>query len=105
MNDEFQGIQMENYGNMKLLCRHLHGWSEENHEKKCMLWSIINLYSSPNIVRVINSKRRGWAGHVECTEEMDTLKTLVGRHKMMRQFWGPRHRWKYASILQWTLKQ
>jgi hypothetical protein len=26
-------------------------------------------YSPPNIIRVIKSRRVGWAGHVECTEE------------------------------------
>jgi hypothetical protein len=67
------GFGWKIYGNMKLLLRHLHGWSVEN-RKKCVLWSIIDLYYSPNIVRVIESRRRDWAGRIECTEEMDTLK-------------------------------
>jgi len=25
-----------------------------------------NLYSSPNIIRVIKSRRKGWEGHVAC---------------------------------------
>jgi hypothetical protein len=34
-------------------------------------WAILqseelhNLYSSPNIIRMIKSKRTGWAGHIE----------------------------------------
>jgi hypothetical protein len=30
---------------------------------------LIDLYSSPNIVRVIKSRRMRWAGHVACTAE------------------------------------
>ena len=30
---------------------------------------LIELYSSPNIVRVIKSRRNGWAGHVARMEE------------------------------------
>jgi hypothetical protein len=29
-----------------------------------------NLYTSPNIIRVITSKKMRWAGHVECMEGM-----------------------------------
>jgi hypothetical protein len=29
-----------------------------------------NLYASPNIIRVINSRRMRWAGHVACMREM-----------------------------------
>ena len=36
-----------------------------------------NLYCSPNIVRVIKSRRMGWAGHVAC----------MGRGKAYTGFW------------------
>jgi hypothetical protein len=37
-----------------------------------------NLYSSPNIVRVIKSRRTRWAGHVMCMQGMrNAYKTLV----------------------------
>jgi hypothetical protein len=26
-----------------------------------------NLYSSPNIIRIIKSRRMGWVGHIACT--------------------------------------
>ena len=39
-----------------------------------------DLYSSPNIVRVIKSRRMRWAGHVARMEEgRGVLKVLVGK--------------------------
>ena len=38
-----------------------------------------DLYSSPNIVRVIKSRRMGWAGHVaRMGEERGAYRVLVG---------------------------
>jgi hypothetical protein len=50
-----------------------------------------NLYSSPNIVRVIKSRRMRWAGHVACMEEgRGVYRVLVGMPEGKRP---PRHRW------------
>jgi hypothetical protein len=39
-----------------------------------------SLYSSPNIVRVIKSRRMRWVGHVACIgEERSVYRVLVGR--------------------------
>jgi hypothetical protein len=39
-----------------------------------------DLYSSPNIIRVIKSRRMRWAGHVACMEEKrGAYRILVGR--------------------------
>jgi len=39
-----------------------------------------DLYSSPNIVRVIKSRRMRWAGHVACMgEEREAYRVLVGK--------------------------
>ena len=39
-----------------------------------------DLYSSPNIVRVIKSRRMGWAGHVaRMGEERGVYRVLVGK--------------------------
>ena len=38
-----------------------------------------NLYSSPNIVRVIKSRSMGWAGHVACMSEERGYGVLVGK--------------------------
>jgi hypothetical protein len=39
-----------------------------------------DLYSSPNIIRVIKSRRMRWAGHVACLrEKRGAYRILVGR--------------------------
>jgi len=54
-----------------------------------------DLYSSPNIVRVIKSRRMRWAGHVACTGERSGIyRVLVGKPEGKRPFVRPRHRWE-----------
>jgi hypothetical protein len=54
-----------------------------------------NLYSSPNIVRVIKSRRMRWAGHVErMGEGRGVYRVLVGRPECKRPLGRPRHRWE-----------
>jgi hypothetical protein len=54
-----------------------------------------NLYSSPNIVRVIKSTRLRWAGHVARMEKgRGVYRVLAGRPKGKRPLGRPRHRWK-----------
>jgi hypothetical protein len=61
-----------------------------------------SLYSSPNIVRVIKSRRIRWVGHVAC----------MGRGEVFREFWleGPKVRDHREDLgidgkitLRWTL--
>jgi len=52
-----------------------------------------DLYSSPNIVRVIKSIRMRWAGHVACMgEETGVYRVLVGKPEGKRPLGRPRHR-------------
>jgi hypothetical protein len=52
-----------------------------------------NLYSSPNIVRVIKSRRMRWAGHVaRMEEERGVYRDLVGRPEGKRLLGRPRRR-------------
>jgi hypothetical protein len=54
-----------------------------------------SLYSSPNIVRVIKSRRMRWAGHVACMGEgRGVYRGLVGRPEGKRPLGRPRRRWK-----------
>ena len=53
-----------------------------------------DLYSSPNIVRVIKSRRMRWAGHVaRMGEERGVYRVLVGKPEGKRPLGRPRHRW------------
>jgi hypothetical protein len=54
-----------------------------------------SLYSSPNIVRVIKSRRLRWAGHVaRMGEGRGVYRVLVGRPEGKRSLGRPRHRWE-----------
>jgi transcription termination factor 2 len=54
-----------------------------------------NLYSSPNIVRVITSGRMRWAEHVaRMGEGRGVYRVLVGRPEGKRPLGRPRRRWK-----------
>ena len=54
------------------------------------------MYRSPNIVRVIKSRRLGWAGHVARMEEdRSVFKILTGKPTGKRPLGRPRRRWEY----------
>jgi hypothetical protein len=53
-----------------------------------------DLCSSPNIVRVIKSRRMRWAGHIgRMGEERGVYNVLVGKPKGRRPLRRPRRRW------------
>jgi len=53
-----------------------------------------DLYSSPDIVRVIKSRRMRWTGHVaRMGEERGVYRVLVGKPGGKRPLWRPRRRW------------
>jgi hypothetical protein len=57
------------------------------------------LYSSPNIIRQIKSRRMGRAGHVACMgEEREVYKALVGKPEGKRPLGRPRHKWEDRII-------
>jgi hypothetical protein len=54
-----------------------------------------SLYSSPNIVRVIKSRRMRWAGHLaRMGEGRGVYRVLVGRPEGKRPLGRPRRRWE-----------
>jgi hypothetical protein len=54
-----------------------------------------DLYSSPDIIRAINSRRMRWAGHVtRMGEGRGAYRILVGRTEGKRQLGRPRRRWE-----------
>ena len=53
-----------------------------------------DLYSSPNIVWVIESRRMRWAGHVaRMGEEREAYRFLVEKPEVKRPLGRPRRRW------------
>jgi hypothetical protein len=53
------------------------------------------LYSSPNIIRQIKSRRMRWAGHVaRMGEERNVYRVLMGKPEEKTPLGGPRHRWE-----------
>jgi hypothetical protein len=54
-----------------------------------------DLYSSPNIIRVIKSSRMRWAGHVaRMGEGRGAYRILMGRPEGRRPLGRPRHKWE-----------
>jgi hypothetical protein len=63
-------------------------WRRLNNEE------LNDLYCSPNIVRVIKSRRMRWAGHVaRMGEERGVYRVLVGKPEGKRPLGRPRRRW------------
>ena len=60
----------------------------------CVNEELNDLYSSPNIVRVIKSRRMRWAGHVaRMGEKKGAHMVLVGKPDGKRPLGRPRRRW------------
>ena len=54
-----------------------------------------DLYSLPNIVRVVKSRRMRWAGRVaHMGEDRGVHRVLVGKPEGKRPLGKPRHRWE-----------
>jgi hypothetical protein len=62
---------------------------------------LYNMYSSPNIVRVIKSRKLRWAGHVARMGEVrGVYRVLVGRPEGKRPLGRPRRMW--GITLSWS---
>jgi hypothetical protein len=65
-------------------------WEEDGSWRKLDNDELHSLYSSPNIVRVIKSKRMRWAGHVaRVGEGRGVYRVLVGRPEGKRPLGRP----------------
>jgi hypothetical protein len=65
------------------------GWRRLHNEE------LYNLYASPNIIRVINSRTMRWLGHVVHVVQMrNAYKILVSKHGGMWSLGRPRCRWE-----------
>jgi len=65
-----------------------------NHNSNYLVPVLFKFYSSPNIVRVIKSRRMRWAGHVVLMgEERGVYRVLMGKPDGKRPLGIPRRRW------------
>ena len=56
---------------------------------------LTDLYSLPNIVRVVKSRRMRWAGHVaRMGEEKGVHRVLLKKPEGKRPLWRPRRKWE-----------
>jgi len=63
-------------------------WRNQHNEE-------LNLYSSPNIIPLIKSRRMKWAGHIaRLGARRDVYRVLVEKSERMRPVGRPRHRWE-----------
>jgi hypothetical protein len=63
--------------------------------RKLHIEELNDLYSLPNIVRVVKSRRMRWAGHVaRMGEKRGVHRVLVGKPEGKRPLGRPRHRWQ-----------
>jgi hypothetical protein len=62
-----------------------------------------DLYSSPNIIRVMKSRRMRWAGHASRMGGRGAYGILVGRPERRRRLGRPRRR--LSIILKWVFKK
>jgi hypothetical protein len=72
-----------------------HKMEEDRSWRKLHNDELHSLYSSPNIVRVIKSRRMRWARHVARMEEGRCVyRVLVRRPESKRPLGRPRRRWE-----------
>jgi hypothetical protein len=65
--------------------------------RKLQSGKLYNLYSSPDIIRHIKSRRMRWAGHVaRREEERNVYRVLVGKPEEKRPLGRPRRKWENA---------
>jgi hypothetical protein len=69
---------------------------EDGSWKKLHNYELHGLYSSPNVVRVIKSRRMRWVGHMaRMGEGRGVYRVLVGRSEGKRPLGRPGRIWEY----------
>jgi hypothetical protein len=88
----------ENYGDEFMSLRRIFGPKRDEvtgEWRKLHSGEFHNLYSSPDIIRQVKSRRVRWAGHVaRVGEERKVCRVLVGKPEGKRPLGRPRRRWE-----------
>jgi hypothetical protein len=66
---------------------------EDGSWRKFYIDELHSLYSSPNIVTMIKSRKMRWAGHVARMGKEDAYRIFTGRPEGKRSLGRPRRRW------------
>jgi hypothetical protein len=69
-------------------------WKEDVSWRKLHNVELHSLCSSPNIVRVIKSRRMMWMGHLTCVGEGRSVRRVLVRAERLRPLERPRCRWE-----------
>jgi hypothetical protein len=78
-----------------LILRGISGPNRAGEWRKLHNEELHNLYSSPDIIRKIKSKRMRWAGHVvRMGDERKAYKVLMGKPEGRRPLGRQRRRWE-----------
>jgi hypothetical protein len=74
--------------------KYAHATIEKVGSRKLHNKELLNLYSSPSIIRMVKSRRTGLAGHVaRMGEKRNAYRILVGKPEGKRPLGSQRHRW------------
>jgi len=72
--------------------------------EKSTWWVLNELYSLPNIIQVIKSRRMRWVGHVACMGyEKGIYRVLVGQRETERSHERTWHRWE--DNIRWIFRK
>jgi hypothetical protein len=72
--------------------------------RKLLIGKLNNLFSSPNFIRQVNSKRMKWVGHVaRMGEEKKVWKVFVGKPEGKRPLGRPVHGWEDGIKIDWLV--
>jgi hypothetical protein len=72
----------------------IRGWTNLHNEE------LHNLYSLPNIIRMIKPRKMRWAGQVPRTgEKRNAFRVLAGKPEGIKPLGKPRHRWEDDIII------
>jgi hypothetical protein len=84
----YVNVQLTVFGNRVLRGEVTGEWRKLHNQE------LHDLYPPSTLVRVMKSRKMGWAGYVAHGEERGVFRVLVGKPEGKRPLGRPRHRWE-----------